>query len=169
MTDKIKYPWLAVGNDGLVDNIEDNKDLARKSMSEDGFLAYAEPFEPIKITKAQAEIVKYDANCQYSLSMLIQDLQQYLSDKDIAFLFLHRNNWRDFVEIEPEKKYYLISRDLENIGQNKNKYFNIDKSGVIAPIFSDNNEVDNFQTQFTQAEIDKLGDKVSGLRKEEVK
>ncbi|EJN93101.1 hypothetical protein [Oenococcus oeni] len=110
------------------------------------------------------ELVPVDSNPQYWQNRFHYEL----SDEKTAFLLLYRNNWCDFVEIEPEKKYYLISADLENIGK-EDKYLNIDKSGVIAPIFASKNEWGGWQTQFTQAEIDELGDKVSGLRKEEVK
>lgn len=165
MTNKIKYPWLALDNDGLIDKTEDNKDLARKSMSEDGFLAYAEPFEPIKITKD--DVGKIDKTITN-----INNLGEWynllgLSDDQIAFLFLHRANWRDFVEIDSEKKYYLISTDAEKISLS-------DKILVQTPLgfsFCDiENSTDRLhhKTQFTQAEIDELGSKVSGLRKEEV-
>lgn len=81
---------------------------------------------------------------------------------------MHRFNWRDFVEVVSEKKYYLISQDAEKIGEDTLKYLNYEKA-YHSMYFGSSISENGWQTQFTQAQIDELANKVSGLRKEEVK
>ncbi|MDN6899555.1 hypothetical protein [Oenococcus sicerae] len=172
MTNKIKYPWLVMNDLGVEDtyfnvrsakyDIKDNPNTHDEAVGK-SFLAYAEPFEPIKLTQDDAGQIESIAN-KNSLKAWYENLG--LLDYQIAFLYLHRNNWRDFVEIEPEKKYYLISEDIENVG-NKYKFLNRYQNGKFS--FDTKYENDLHKTKFTQAEIDEFGDRVKNLRKEEVK
>ena len=62
----------------------------------------------------------------------------------------------------------MISEDIEKISEDSLKYLNYDGSDDCM-YFGSRFSNSVYQTQFTQAKIDELGSKVSGLRKEEVK
>ncbi len=164
MTNKIINPWGIFYADGQAQEHVDNKDITLAHLKGTQFLAYTEPFEPIKLTQDDVGRIEAITN--------INNLGEWynilsLNDDQIAFLYLHRGNWHDFVEM-PEKKYYLISKDAEAIGNN-DKYLNVDMAGEEAPYFYSENETGDWKTQFTQTEIDELGDRIKNLRKEAVK
>lgn len=62
MTNKIRYPWEIFDKYGLFNCAKSDKISAKMLMHADDFIAYAEPFEPIKITKDDVGQIEAIAN-----------------------------------------------------------------------------------------------------------